>query len=224
MKKLTSLLLALIMLFTALTLSGCGERYAIEEGVFRYEYYPTPEIKLAIRSKVNEFSVDNVNLDLYIGLNQVQTPIQKLFVYRSEVDSHLPQIDAEDINRHYLVGLISLSDYMKEVESSGDSQISIEKFHVLKEISHTDVVQGDEYDYYISYFTGAHYNYSHNFVIPKSIIRNGISDDGNYKMAIGILDICKKEKGEFEEKGYIRCVYELHFVENENGTLTLNVQ
>ncbi len=64
MKKLTSLLLALIMLFTALTLSGCGEK---NTGLYGYYDDPGHGFMCAYESNLREFDIDRVNLRLYYG-------------------------------------------------------------------------------------------------------------------------------------------------------------
>ncbi|MBQ7872499.1 MAG: hypothetical protein IJ360_00830, partial [Clostridia bacterium] len=64
MKKLTSLLLALIMLFTALTLSGCGEK---NTGLYGYYDGPGNYFMCAYESNLREFDIDRVNLRLYYG-------------------------------------------------------------------------------------------------------------------------------------------------------------
>ena len=221
MKKLTSLLLALVMLFTALTLLGCMEQYALEAGEFGYDYFfPIDGIKLGIRSKENTFSRDNVNLDIYLGLKRVQPPIQRFFTNLRTDSSAKPIINEEDLNRYYLVGVWTFSDYLSEFDS--DLFFSKENFNILKEVSHVDMMMSEEYDYYMS-FGDLHYNYYENFTIPKSIIEKELNkDDGEYKgIAIAIFDIHKNENGEYEDIGYARNIIEIWITENEDGTVTI---
>ena len=67
MKKLTSLLLALIMLFTALTLSGCFSKYKLEDGMKLENKDYIKNYFCGYTSETNTFNVDDVTLTFYYG-------------------------------------------------------------------------------------------------------------------------------------------------------------
>ncbi|MBQ7872794.1 MAG: hypothetical protein IJ360_02345 [Clostridia bacterium] len=105
MKKLTSLLLALIMLFTALTLSGCGTWPAYEPGYqyklsdMDYEYALGGQIRwhhanysylnFIATSDTTTFNKDNVTFNIGYSTHQSQVDDPKSMYYRGISCDHV---------------------------------------------------------------------------------------------------------------------------------------
>lgn len=70
MKKITSLLLIFVMLFTAMSLSGC-ERKVLKNGFYRYGDVIT-DYFIAYKSDVSEFDITDISLDLYYGVGEYE--------------------------------------------------------------------------------------------------------------------------------------------------------
>lgn len=222
MKRITSVLLIFVMLFSVVSLTGCTEQYALEKGEFGYDYFsPISGTKLGIRSKENTFVRDNVNLDIYLGLKQVQHPVKKIFTNLTADPSRVPIISEEDKNRYYVLGAWAASDFISYPDHS--CFVTTKNLYVFQEISHIDMMMSEKYDYYVSGFSNLQYNYCKSFTIPEDMIEKEINkDDGEYsQIFIGILNICKNENGEYDDIGCVGPLYVIYVYENEDGSIIL---
>ena len=224
MKRITSVLLVFVMLFGAVSLTGCREEYALEKGEFGCDYFsPISGTKLGIRSKENTFVRDNVNLDIYLGLKQVQHPINRFFTNLAADPSIEPIIEPEKVNTYYLIGMWNLTDYLNSWNYGSSVNITGDDFYILKEISYVDAIKNDTYDIYRSRFTGINYNGYENISVPRDMIdRELANDDAVYhSIVIAIVQVQKNSDGEYEDTGYCSYTLELRIRENEDGTITL---
>ena len=83
MKKLTSLLLALIMLFTVLTLSGCGIK-PLKNGFSKYGDI-IPDYFIAYKSDVSKFDLSDVSLEFYYGVLEYERLVGKASISSFEI-------------------------------------------------------------------------------------------------------------------------------------------
>ena len=224
MKRITSVLLIFVMLFGAVSLTGCREEYALEIGEFGYDIFcPYEGVMLGVRSQDNTFSRDNVNFDLYIGLKRVQHPINRFFTNLTADPSIEPFIEPEKVNTYYLIGMWNLTDYLNSWNYDSSVNITGDDFYILKEISYVDAIKNDTYDIYRSRFTGINYNGYENISVPRDMIdRELANDDAVYhSIVIAIVQVQKNSDGEYEDTGYRSYTLELFIRENEDGTVTL---
>ena len=224
MKRITSVLLVFVMLFGAVSLTGCREEYALEKGEFGYDVLsPYWGLMLGVRSQNNTFSRDNVNFDLYIGLKRVQHPINRFFTNLTADPSIEPFIEPEKVNTYYLIGMWNLTDYLNSWNYDSSVNITGDDFYILKEISYVDAIKNDTYDIYRSCFDKIIYNSYENISVPPDMIdRELANDDAVYhSIVIAIVQVQKNSDGEYEDTGYRSYTLELFIRENEDGTVTL---
>ena len=223
MKRITSVLLIFVMLFGAVSFTGCREEYALEIGEFGYDSFITSQQELGIRSKNNVFSKNSINFDIYIGLKEVQHPIKRFFTNLTADSSREPYIEPEYANKYYLIGMWALTDYTNARDHSSRAEISIEDFYVFNEVSYIEVIKNDTYDFYRSRFTGINYNSCENIAVPQSLIdRELANDDAVYhSIVVAIVEVQKNSAGEYEDAGNCSYTLELRIRENEDGTVTL---
>ena len=160
MKKLTSLLLALVMLFTALTLSGCGMRPAFEAGHhYRFDSSPGGHKRLGITVEKNEYKMDEFTVKLYVGLHPYSL-FESIFAKEKEPTTILPVY----MNRKYVVGInTSKTDNYDDVFTMDD-------MYIIKELSFEESESSYEY-YYTEYMLlGVNYNHSEDVKIPEEIL------------------------------------------------------
>ena len=160
MKKLTSLLLALVMLFTALTLSGCSMRPAFEAGHhYRFDASPGGHKRLGITVEKNGFAVDEFIVKYHVGLWSYSL-WESIFEKEKEPITPLP----EYMNRKYVVGIgTSKTDNYDDVFTMDD-------MYIIKELSFEESESSYEY-YYTEYMLlGVNYNHSEDVKIPEEIL------------------------------------------------------
>ena len=224
MNRITSVLLIFVMLFGAVSLTGCREEYALEIGEFGYDIFcPYEGVMLGVRSQDNTFSRDNVNFDLYIGLKRVQHPINRFFTNLTADPSIEPIIEPEKVNTYYLIGMWNLTDYLNSWNYGSSVNITGDDFYILKEISYVDAIKNDTYDIYRSRFTGINYNGYENISVPRDMIdRELANDDAVYhSIVIAIVQVQKNSDGEYEDTGYRTFTVEIYILEDEDGNIIL---
>ncbi len=115
MKKLTSLLLALIMLFTALTLSGCGIFYQGIECGFYYRDIRS-DFFCAYNTDKREFNIDDVTLTFYYGGNYKLSNDGKYYA-TEELGTTCPNFELHFVNENgdrYLIRNIEEDFYSEK--------------------------------------------------------------------------------------------------------------
>ncbi|MBQ7873277.1 MAG: hypothetical protein IJ360_04830 [Clostridia bacterium] len=160
MKKLTSLLLAIVMLFTALTLSGCGMRPAFEAGHhYRFDSSPGGHKRLGITVEKNEYKMDEFTVKLYVGLHPYSL-FESIFAKEKEPTTILPVY----MNRKYVVGInTSKTDNYDDI-------FTLDDMYIIKELSFEESESSYEY-YYTEYMLlGVNYNHSEDVKIPEEIL------------------------------------------------------
>ena len=221
MKKLTSILLIIIMLFTATSFTGCMDKYAIQEGGFNYPYYWFHGPHLGLRSVSDTFPGGEVFVDLFIGLKRVQPPLKRYFTDLFSDSSYVPEITEKDKNSYYLVGVWCYSD-IKADSPVMEVTYSLDKLHVIKEISHAEMKTSEKYDYYETHIGGMHYNYSERISLSEYIEKELSQSKEKYKrIFIGIANVSKDANGEYVEINARQYVIELRIIKKADGTIII---
>ena len=190
MKKLTSLLLALIMLFTALTLSGCRWDYQAEGYYYPYDYkyYLSQSTKsnweifqFYAVSNNNTFSVDNISFDLmfgthpceYMGVNErYRTKYEDCYSYYYFYPDH-------SLRGEYFFALYILdAENRQQFENENayiDNIENIENYQLIKKISEEQAFS-EEYGYleygYFSIVPLKYYKHIEPFTVPAEYIKD----------------------------------------------------
>ena len=203
MKKLTSLFLALIMLFTALTLSGCGMRPAFEAGHhYRFDSSPGGHKRLGITVEKNEYKMDEFIVQLYVGLNPYSL-FESIFAKEKEPTTIAP----EYMGGKYVLGIQTLKT------DNSDGVFTVDDMYIIREISFEESESSYEY-YYTEYMLlGVNYNHSENVRIPRDVL--GDSEYGEM-----CIILCELERDSIEPWSltYIHITYTL----TDRDTIIIN--
>ncbi|MBQ7872793.1 MAG: hypothetical protein IJ360_02340 [Clostridia bacterium] len=160
MKKLTSLLLALIMLFTALTLSGCVPaptcKYILTQ---RYrEFGVADKIDIIATSNTNTFQMDDVSFDLSYA-------------------THLLSSNGYTVenNGEYAYG-VYLYSYEERGEVLETKDLSLVKEYYVIDTILPEEAMTDKYlavcpNFFIGYGTGDEFNYTKTITIPEKYVK-----------------------------------------------------
>ncbi|MBQ9979104.1 MAG: hypothetical protein IJP20_04875 [Clostridia bacterium] len=203
MKKLTSLLLALVMLFTALTLSGCGMRPAFEKGHhYRFDHSPGGHKRLGITVEKNEYKMDEFTVKLYVGLHPYSL-VDSIFAKEKEKFEILP----DDINRTYVWGI------MNSNTADDEDNETINDIYVIKEISFEESEASYKYYYTENIISGVNYNYSEDVLIPQDLF---VGEESNTMYFV----LCELEEGSEQPKLFTSI--SLHYSITENDIILID--
>ena len=223
MKKLTSLLLALVMLFTALTLSGCGWDYQAEGYYYPrdYKYYLHQERESSLEildmyavSDNNTFFVNDITFELIYGTHATEY-VGRQDITECDIDSYLfcyLREYHEEIYGDYYFGLY-ICDYDDSIEFINGDLVydieSLENYELIKTISEEEAFS-DDYGYALKSFlllSNKFFRHIEPITIPSEYIKDDrgsftISiiaycenlEDGNY-----IVDLVRKIIFEYEK-------------------------
>ena len=203
MKKLTSLLLALVMLFTVLTLSGCGMRPAFETGHY-YRFIDSPALhkRLGITIEKTEYKMDEFTVKLYVGLNPYSL-FESIFAKEKEPTT----IPPEYMGGKYVLGIQTLKT------DNSDGVFTVDDMYIIKEISFEEAQSSYEY-YYTEYMLlGVNYNHSENVRIPRDVL--GDSEYGEM-----CIILCELERDSIEPWGLTAII--IYYTLTDRDTIIIN--
>lgn len=196
MKKLTSLLLALIMLFTAITLSGCDKKpdgyhsYTEYEHVLGQEHDTnhSSEIKMYAVSNSDTFDVDNVKLGLMYG-------IHTNYVIAGREDNagkkeFLPFYHDDQYGEYtFAIYVCDIADEHSVEEYTIANILDIPEHELIKKISQSEAFSEDygyALDNSLPFVRLTYYKHVEQITIPSSFVQD---DKGAF--VIKIIGFCE---------------------------------
>ncbi len=147
----------IILLIITLSLTGCqGAKY--ENGTFGYLYWIKNCIMLGVRSNTNTFSINDVKLDFYCGIYNIDDGPEK------EKSNYYA------MNRENPFFVIYISEqtvaYRFKTHTSVEDYKNIEDYYLVREISEKEAFS-NEYGYKMTFLFGIQYNHKEEILIPS---------------------------------------------------------
>lgn len=167
MKPVYRVVLLLLMLSLALSLTGCrlnSDTYKFKSGYFGYTFTPEP-IMMGAKSNTDIFTKDNVSFELYYGVYDIE-------------DTEEYNTDPKDTHRRPFLGDVKIffalyiCDAEFALDVSNDMEFNdyknIENYYFLKEISEEEAFS-EEYGFNMGILRGITYNHHETISIPAEI-------------------------------------------------------
>ena len=205
MKKLTSLLLALMMLFTALTLSGCP--------------YTSPDhpIRIRISSDKETFSIDNMVIDMEYGFH-------KLTLWGTtgkNPKQYFPKMDDETFaDSHELIFDIYVAEMTKELSLQYPDIRNMEEVEgvtYIKTISEEEAFL-KEYGYHSgTMYLDYQFNHKEQIKIPSEYF-------GNDQGKIWVMMVCYYKSIDSDKPQHIQFISRGSFFYHKSQEDIVNIQ
>lgn len=190
MKKITSLLLVFVMLFVALTLSGCKSKYNYVGYPIGWQDFP---LSFCLNSETNIFPINNVVINISYGFHKLTL----WGAVKNDPKENYPYADVHD----------NYASYKFEFEIYVCNDIREDRF---EEIDFTNMLNAKEYTFikkigeqaafsneygYRPWWIDTNYNHTEQITIPKEYFNNYLSDTwGRFAVIIACIAI-KEESG-----------------------------
>ena len=186
MKKLTSLLLALVMLFTALTLSGCWFDDNWSEGYYYpldYEYSSTPlgygyvpNASMYAISDKNSFSINDISFSIVYGIHAIEyfgDRDRRTFDIEDYLYYELREHHPEEYGKMYFAIYIC-EDYCTDFPIENDYE-NVENHQFIKALTEEEAFS-EEYGYVVKiqpiFSMLQAFNHIEKITIPAEYIKN----------------------------------------------------
>ena len=177
-KHIARIMLLILLLSSAINLAGCGSTPQIKKGQY-YTISLTHEhdIKLAVASYTKEFDLNDVTLQMYVGLHKKSYSLidwlindKNDLLYKTYDVSEIPDYNEK---LYYVICVENVnSEDLKNYENK-DNNIW-EGVHVYKEISYKDSLKDGKYNWIISpILKDSYFNHSEKITFPKEYFVEG---------------------------------------------------
>ena len=191
-------MLLVFLLTSVVSFVGCSFFTDRRKYIINTQSDPYCEIMLKATSDVNNFPIDDVTFDLYIGLNG-----------KNWFDWFLNgKCEPERENTYYLVYMLTDKDYRNLVLNN---ESILNYSHIVKEIPYKETVETNKYNFINPLFLGEYFNCCEKITIPKEILLDGV-DEHFQGIHIGVC-LAEKSTGsnEYVIKYYHHTIFELSY-------------
>ena len=146
----------IILLIVTLSVTGCrGAKY--ENGTFDYQYWIKNCIMMGVRSNTNLFPINDVKLDFYCGIYNINNGAE-------EEKSNYYALDRE--NPFFVIYISEQKVDKFKTHTSVDDYKNDEDYYLVREISEKEAFS-NEYGYRMTHLFGMQYNHKEKILIPS---------------------------------------------------------